>query len=121
MPFTQYSYRPDSTRRPALGIVKALVLLLCFCSTATRAEDLAALRARVIQEVLAEVPELDLAKQIVEIRLKREYLNQEKKTPQPSLAEQSPIKTPPSKRVLIRQPIQTESRPSDVDTKNWNQ
>lgn len=121
MSLTQYSYRHHSARPLASGAVKALLVLVFFSSTATLAEDSATFRARVIQEVLEDIPELELAKQIVEIRLKREYLNSEKKTPQPPVREQSSVKIPSSKRVSIRQPIQPESRPSDVDTKNWNQ
>jgi hypothetical protein len=67
-------------RKPTLGIV-GIALWLTFISCASaQAEDAAALRARVIQEVLAEVQDVELAKQIVEIRLKREYLNQQVKS-----------------------------------------
>lgn len=104
-----------------MGVVSALLLLGGSWSTATYAEDSSAMRARVIQEVLEEVPEIDLAKQIVEIRLNREYLNKKKTIHQRPVRDQYPIKTPSTKQILIRQPIQSESRPSDVDTKNWNQ
>jgi hypothetical protein len=121
MSLTKYSYSLYSTRKPVVCAAGALLLLGCFCLTTSYAEDSAAMRARVIQEVLEEVPEIDLAKQIVEIRLKREFLNQQTTISQSPKKEQSPIKIPSSKRVLIRQPVQNESRPSDVDTKNWNQ
>jgi hypothetical protein len=64
-------------RKPFAGVVGfALWLALIPCASA-QVEDAAALRARVIQEVLAEVQDVELAKQIVEVRLKREYLSQQ--------------------------------------------
>lgn len=96
-------------------------MLGCFCATTSHAEDSATMRARVIQEVLDEVPDVDLAKQIVEIRIQREFLNRQTTIAQSPKREQLPIKIPSSKKVQIRQPIQNESRPPDIDTRNWNQ
>jgi hypothetical protein len=64
-------------RKPIAGIVVMMSWLAFIPCASAQAEDAAALRARVIQEVLAEVQDVELAKQIVEIRLKREYLSQQ--------------------------------------------
>lgn len=121
MPLLKYPFWSYPPRKPAVGVAGAFLFLGCFYLTTSYAEDSATLRARVIQEVLEEVPEVDLAKQIVEIRLRREFLNQQTTISQSPKKEQPPIKIPSSKRVPIRQPVQSTSRPSDVDTKNWNQ
>ena len=80
-------------RKPIYGFAGAALSIALMSSFSVHAEDAAALRARVIQEVLDEVPDVELAKQIVEIRIKREYLKQQA------------IKIPPTQRVLVKQPV----------------
>ena len=72
-----------SPRKPIAGMVGFALWLALIQSFSAHAEDPDALRARVIQEVLAEVQDVELAKQIVEIRLKREYLNQQAQSKKP--------------------------------------
>ncbi len=97
---SQHSNRTQSNsiRKPALGVVVALLLVCAFHPASVFAEDAAAFRARVIQEVLRDVPDVELAKQIVEIRVKREFIKQ-----QPSGSKSAP-KTPAETRVPIKQP-----------------
>jgi hypothetical protein len=75
-PLSRHCQMP-SPRKPIAGIWGGTFWLILIHCLSAHAEDPAALRARVIQEVLAEVQDVELAKQIVEIRLKREYLNQQ--------------------------------------------
>ncbi len=77
MYFHFYLCNKPALHKPILGVVGIALWLALFPCASAQAEDAAALRARVIQEVLAEVQDVELAKQIVEIRLKREYLSQQ--------------------------------------------
>jgi hypothetical protein len=85
-------------RKPIHGFASAALCIALMSSFSVHAEDAAALRARVIQEVLNEVPDVELAKQIVEIRIKREYLKQQT------------IKIPPTQRVLVKQPVANQGQ-----------
>jgi hypothetical protein len=85
-------------RKPIYGFAGAALCVALISSFSAHAEDAAALRARVIQEVLDEVPDVELAKQIVEIRIKREYLKQQA------------IKIPPTQRVLVKQPVPNQGQ-----------
>jgi hypothetical protein len=85
-------------RKPIHGFVGVALCVALMSSISVHAEDAAALRARVIQEVLDEVPDVELAKQIVEIRIKREYLKQQA------------IKIPPTQRVLVKQPVSNQGQ-----------
>lgn len=105
-----YNHRNQSisTRTPAIGSVVGLLLIGIFQSASVCAEDAAAFRARVIKEVLQEVPDVELAKQVVEIRLNREFI----KLPRP-VARSVPKdafadKTPTELRVPIKQPAPLE-------------
>ena len=90
MSYIHKSQDSPNSRKPASGYVGALLLMAYLYSESVHAEDAAAFRARVIKEVLLEVSDLELAKQIVEIRLNREFLNPLGKATKP------PIKPPPS-------------------------
>ena len=80
MYFHFYLCNKSALRKPIEGIVGIALWLALFPCASAQAEDAAALRARVIQEVLSEVQDIELAKQIVEVRLKREYLSQQVQT-----------------------------------------
>ena len=105
------SNRSNSTCKPTSGVAVAL-LFVCALNTANAyAEDAAAFRARVIKEVLQEVPDVELAKQIVEMRVKREFLQIQPSASNPAL------KTPAEHRVPIRQPVKGVSdQPAAVVT-----
>ena len=47
----------NSIRKPAIGVVAALLFVCAFHPVSVYAEDAAAFRARVIKEVLLEVPD----------------------------------------------------------------
>jgi hypothetical protein len=91
--------RSNSTRKPIFGVVVALPFVCALNTVNVYAEDAAAFRARVIKEVLEEVPDVELAKQIVEIRVNREFLKKLSSASNPA------PKTPAEHRVPIRQPV----------------
>lgn len=104
MPPHSNNNRLNRARKPAIGSVVGLLLIGFFQSTSVCAEDATAFRARVIQEVLQEVPDVELAKQVVEIRLTREFI----KPPSPAARlgpkDASADKTPAELRVRIKHP-----------------
>jgi hypothetical protein len=93
MNFNQASHCRNFSRKHIVGLEGAIFLAVLLHAAPVWAEDAADFRARVIQEVLQEVPDLELAKQVVEIRINREFLKS-----QP--ASQSPAQ----QRVFIREP-----------------
>jgi hypothetical protein len=93
MNFNQASHWRNFFRKSIVGLVEAIFLAVLLHAAPVRAEDAVDFRTRVIQEVLQEVPDLELAKQIVEIRINREFLKS-----------QSASKSPAQQRVLIREP-----------------
>lgn len=100
------SNRSNLTRMPALGVVSALLWGGVLHSETAYAEDAAAFRARVIREVLKEVPDLELAKQIAEIRINREFLNQQSSATNPAPQKELAPKAPIERRVPIKQSVQ---------------
>lgn len=104
---SRHSNTTQSTliRKPIFGVVDGLLLVCAFHSASVFAEDAAAFRARVIKEVLLEVPDVELAKQIVEIRVNREYLKQQLPAAKPSPKEELAPKIPSEGRVPIRLPV----------------
>ncbi len=112
------SKRSNSTCKPAFGVVAALLLIAAFHATTAFAEDAAAFRARVIQEVLLEVPDLEMAKQIAEIRIKREFLKPHSPAAKPASKDESVPKTPVERRLPIKQPVQGNTElPATLDIK----
>jgi hypothetical protein len=77
--------------RSIAGLAGAIFFAVLLHAESAWAEDAADFRTRVIQEVLQEVPDLELAKQVVEIRINREFLK-----PQ-AVSNPSPKKLPASK------------------------
>jgi hypothetical protein len=70
------------------------------------AEDAAAFRSRVLKEVLQEVPDAELANQIVEIRFNREFSKQQttaKTAPKKQLAPETPVESVGQ----IKQPVES--------------
>lgn len=105
------SIRLNSSRKPAFGVVVALLFLCALNPANLYAEDAAAFRARVIQEVLRDVPDVELAKQIVEIRVKREFINQ-------MSSESKPVpKIPVATQIPINQAVKSSSdQPAEITT-----
>ena len=111
------SIRSNSIRKPAIGVVAALLFVCAFHPVSVYAEDAAAFRARVIKEVLLEVPDLELAKQIAEIRINREFLKPQSSATNPAPQQELLPKAPIDKRVPIKQPVQGASdQPAAVIT-----
>lgn len=110
----------NSIRKPAFGVAWALLFVCAFNPTSAFAEDAAAYRAKVIKEVLHEISDVELAKQIVEIRVNREFLKQkasstkatpkEDLTPKPSTENQVSIRQPA--KAVIDQAAAVTSNPS---------
>ncbi len=98
------SIRANSIRKPAFGVVATLLFLCAFHPVNVYAEDIDAFRARVFKEVLLEVPDADLAKQIVEIRVKREFIKQQTPVEKPQTKEELAPNTVAEKQVPINQP-----------------
>jgi hypothetical protein len=104
MNFNHVSHSPNLSRKPIAGVVGAILWLALLHLEVACAEDAAAFRTRVIQEVLQEVPDLELAKQVVEIRINREFLKTQ--TPSnPSSKNLPATKSAAEQRVMIRQPV----------------
>lgn len=103
MNFNQASHCRNFSRKPIVGLAGAIFLAVLLHSEPAWAEDAADFRTRVIQEVLQEVPDLELAKQVVEIRINREFLkSQTASNPSPKNLPAS--KSPAQQRVVIREP-----------------
>lgn len=98
--------RSNTTRKPYVGVVAALLLMFAFHPATVYAEDAAAFRARVIKEVLLEVPDLEMAKQIAEIRINREFLKQQSPAVKPAPKQESPTKIPAERSLPIKQTVQ---------------
>jgi hypothetical protein len=96
------SIRSNSTRKPAFGVVVAL-LFVCAFHVNVFAEDVDAFRARVFKEVLLEIPDIELAKQIVEIRVKREFIKQQTPVEKPQTKEELAPNIPAEKQVPTNQ------------------
>jgi hypothetical protein len=112
------SHFSKSSRKPAFTLVVALLVVCAFHHVTVYAEDAAAFRARIIQEVLLEVPDLEMAKQIAEIRINREFLKQQSPTAKPAPKDESAPKTPVERRLPIKQPVQgTTEQPATATTK----
>lgn len=101
--------RSNTIRKPAVGVVAALLLMCAFHPANVYAEDAAAFRARVIKEVLLEVPDLEMAKQIAEIRINREFLKQQSSATNPAPKQELLPKAPIDIRVPIKQSVQGAS------------
>lgn len=109
--------RSNSTYKPHLSLWGWLLFVCAFHPLSAFAEDAAAFRARVINEVLLEVPDLELAKQIAEIRINREFLKQQRPVVKPAPTQDLLLKAPIDKRVTIKQPVQGASdQPATVIT-----
>jgi hypothetical protein len=80
--------------------------MFAFHPATVYAEDAAAFRARVIKEVLLEVPDLEMAKQIAEIRINREFLKKQGPVEKPAPKQESPTKLPAERSLPIKQPVQ---------------
>ncbi len=98
-----FSIQSNSIRKPVFGVVVEL-LFVCALHVNVFAEEVDAFRARVFKEVLLEIPDIELAKQIVEIRVKREFIKQ-----------QTPVAKPSQKEKLAPKPAD-ETQPS-IDQK----
>lgn len=99
------------------GILASLLFVCAFHPASVHAEDAAAFRARVIKEVLLEVPDLEMAKQIAEIRINREFLKQQRPAVKPAPIEELPSKALIENRVPIRQPVQgAKDQPAALNT-----
>lgn len=98
------SNRSNTTHKPAIGSVVGLLLIGVFQSASVCAEDATAFRARVIKEVLQEVPDVELAKQVVEIRLTREFIKPPSPVARLVPKDATADKTPAELRVRIKQP-----------------
>lgn len=92
----------------------ALLFFAGFQSFSVRAEDAAAFRTRLIKEVLLEVPDLEMAKQIVEIRIKREFLKPTSQVSNALMKNELSIQPPAERKVRIRQPAQVLIEQSDA-------
>jgi hypothetical protein len=104
MNMNQTRHCPIFFRKPIAGLAVAICSALLLHAETVCAEDAADFRARVIQEVLQEIPDLELAKQVVEIRIHREFLKpQTASNPSPKMMPAS--KSPAQQRVFIREPI----------------
>jgi hypothetical protein len=103
MNFNQTSHCRNFSRKSIVGLTGAIFLTVLLHSQPVRAEDAADFRTRVIQEVLQEVPDLELAKQIVEIRINREFLKSQIAS-NPSPKSTSASKAPAQQRGLTREP-----------------
>ncbi len=110
------SIRVNSIRKPAFGVVATLLFLCAFHPVNVYAEDAAAFRARVFKEVLLEVSDTELAKQIVEIRVKREFIKQQPPIEKPSQKEELAPKPPNERQAPLDQTIEGASNHSTAVT-----
>lgn len=110
--------RSNTIRKPVFGVVVALLFVCVFNPTCVFAEDAAAFRARVIKEVLQEISDVELAKQIVEIRVNREFLKQQPSATSPAPKKELAPKPPTENQVPIRQPAQVASDQAAAVTSN---
>ncbi len=110
------SIRVNSIRKPAFGVVAILLFLCAFHPVNVYAEDAAAFRARVFKEVLLEVSDTELAKQIVEIRVKREFIKQQPPIEKPSQKEELAPKPPNERQDPLDQTIVGASNHSTAVT-----
>ena len=110
------SIRVNSIRKPAFGVVAALLFLCAFHPVNVYAEDAAAFRARVFKEVLLEVSDTELAKQIVEIRVRREFIKQQPPIGKPSQKEELAPKPPNERQDPLDQTIVGASNHSTAVT-----
>jgi hypothetical protein len=104
------------TRKPAFGVAVALLFLYAFHPANVYAEDVDAFRARVFKEVLLEVPDVELAKQILEIRLKRELIKQQTLTGNPSQKAELAPKLPNERQAPLDQTVEGASNHSTAVT-----
>jgi hypothetical protein len=107
----------NSIRKPAIGVVAALLFVCAFHPVSVYAEDAAAFRARVIQEVLLEVTDLEMAKQIAEIRIRREFLNQQSSDVKPAPKQESATKISAERSLPVKQPLEVTNDQSALNTK----
>lgn len=98
--------RSNSIYKPHLSLWGWLLLMCAFHPASVYAEDAAAFRARVIKEVLLEVPDLEMAKQIAEIRINREFLKQQSPAVMSAPKQDSANKIPAKRSLPIKQPVQ---------------
>ncbi len=110
------SIRVNSIRKPAFGVVAILLFLCAFHPVNVYAEDAAAFRARVFKEVLLEVSDTELAKQIVEIRVKREFIKQQPPIEKPSQKEELAPKPPNERQAPLDQTIEGANNHSTAVT-----
>lgn len=104
MNFNHASHDRNFSRKPIAGWVGVIFSAILLHAETVRAEDAADFRKRVIQEVLQEVPDVELAKQVVEIRINREFLKSQTASPPPP-KNSPPSKSPAQQRVFIREPV----------------
>ena len=110
------SIRVNSIRKPAFGVVAALLFLCALHPVNVYAEDAAAFRARVFKEVLLEVSDTELAKQIVEIRVKREFNKQQPPIGKPSQKKELAPKPPNERQAPLDQTVEGASNHSTAVT-----